>query len=138
MLIISTTAIYGQDAEFCGKREANLFLLGNSKIKKVQWQLLQSYDPYNGGITTPADATHLEAYVFQKNGKMISYATDNQQNGKWKLTKEKEFIWIEYSLIKGKKELYKFKIKELTSEKMVLAIQGRHGLVEKTYLKVKN
>jgi hypothetical protein len=137
-LIASLSVVYAQDAEFCTKREANHFLFGNNKMKQVKWQFVQSYDPYNGGITTPADISRPESYLFQKNGKMLIYSADNQQHGKWRITEEKQFLWIEYAPEKNKKELYKFKIKELTAEKMILAIQGRHGMVERTYLKIKN
>lgn len=132
------SVIYAQKNSFCAKRSANVFLLGNNKTKETAWILAQTYDPYNGGITTPADEKYPDHLFFQKNGKMKHHTVDFQQDGTWKLNKSKTDLLIEYPKKDAKSEAYTFNIKELTKEKMVLAIKGRHGMVERTYVPFKN
>lgn len=134
LLNLSFLNIYAQKMELCSKRNANIFLLGDKKTKQIQCNLKQTFDPYNGGITTPVDEKQPEYFVFHKNGKMEYFANNVQEKGAWKVSKEKDQIFLHYSMEK----IETFKIAELTREKMILAIQGRHGMVERTFIIQKN
>lgn len=118
-------------------KEAARILLQAHKMEK--WQLVQSFDPYNGGTTNiqPKESPYfLELW---DNGEFAEYEQDIHSKGKWQLNKDKTTLtfvyWIQTGTASPKKNrpTLSFQIRKKEGNTMILAILGRHGWVEKTY-----
>lgn len=138
-------------ATTCGKKgkrtdlstkKAAAFLLGK-KIDTVQWRLVNIYDPYDGGKTIIKDSLNPEILVVSRDGSFKEYDKDNYSIGKWYLNREKSRMAMVYEKQNGmevakvdEEMQYRYEIREMTDSKLILAIQGRHGMVERTYMPV--
>ena len=131
-----------------GNRKAATFLLGR-KTDTIRWQLTQIYDPYDGGKTIIRDSLNPEYLIVGKDGAFKEYDNENHSEGRWFINKDKTRMALLYEVQNGMtveadsgkkarempEELrYRYEIREISREKLVLAIQGRHGMVEKTYV----
>lgn len=145
-LIINLLILFScrESKEVMAKKEANTFLMENAE--KITWYLEKSFDPYNGGITTQAPKDNTPYIEFRTDGTFLEYDGMQKNEGNWYINKDKSALGFVYTLqngkiLKAKKHLtsedFPYKILFLDKEKMVLARQGRHGFVEKTYLRVK-
>lgn len=130
--------------EVMPKKEASTFFMQNTEA--MTWQVEKSFDPYNGGITTQAPKDNPPYITFQADGTFLSYNGAQKSEGNWFVNKDKTALGLVYTLendkpVKSKQTIstegFAYKIRFLDKEKMVLARQGRHGFVEKTYIRIK-
>lgn len=125
-------------ANYAPRKTANTFFLADQNSEK--WKLLQSFDPYNGGVTTVQPKEDPYFVTFEKNGRFTEYEKNQHSSGKWFLNKEKTELVLIYSIQNGiavnkkKPQMLTFQIRKREGKNRVLAIQGRHGWVEKSYL----
>lgn len=130
--------------EVMPKKEASTFFMQNAEA--ITWQLEKSFDPYNGGTTTQAPKDNPPYMVFQADGTFSEYNGAQKSAGNWFVNMDKTALCLVYTLqndkpVKNKQNIategFVHKISFLDKEKMVLARQGRHGFVEKTYMRIK-
>lgn len=127
-------------------RKASAFLIGK-KTDTTRWQLHKIFDPYDGGKTIIRDSLNPEYLLVGKDGAFLEYDKDNHSEGHWYINKDKTRMALIYDIQNGvevedankdmpEEMYYRYEIREISAEKLVLAIQGRHGMVEKTYIPV--
>lgn len=114
------------------EKTANITTTSDRPLIEGKWHLVRSMDNYN---KTWAAQTESEMYVSLKAGGIYS------EKDKWNplcsgtyrvIAKEKLIVNKECN-----KVALSYIIKEVTEDKLVLAIQGRHGDVLKEYERVK-
>ena len=147
ILFIITSLLFfacRETKEVMAKKEASNFFMQNAEA--ITWQLEKSFDPYNGGITTQAPKDNPPYMEYHADGTFLAYDGAHKSGGNWYVNKDKSALGFVYTLqndkpIKDKKSIntegFPYQIRFLDKEKMVLARQGRHGFVEKTYIRVK-
>ncbi|KAA3633866.1 MAG: hypothetical protein DWQ02_12390 [Bacteroidetes bacterium] len=109
-----------------------------------QWEFVSSKDPYQGGTISEADPANKQFRVFKKDGSYREFDNDNDATGIWAFNQDSTKIGTVIETQNGQPtgnplEItdHRWEIRDLTSTKLVLAIQGRHGFVEHTYKSVK-
>lgn len=127
-------------------RKAATFLIGK-KTDTTCWRLQKTFDPYDGGKTLVRDSLNPQYLLVAKDGAFREYDNDNHSEGRWYINKDKTRMALVYDIQNGltlenepqsepEEMHYRYEIREVSPEKLVLAIQGRHGMVEKTYIQV--
>ena len=109
-----------------------------------QWELVSMNDPYQGGTVTEADPSNPQYREFEKDGIYREFDNENQGSGIWAFNTDSTKIGIVLETYNGSPtgnvlevSDYRWELRELTKDKLVLAIQGRHGFVEHNYKAVK-
>jgi hypothetical protein len=109
-----------------------------------KWEFVSSIDPYQGGTVIEADPANKQYKVFQKDGTYLEYDNENDGVGKWAFNADSTHIGT--VIITNNDQPggngaavtdFRWEIRELTAQKLVLAIQGRHGFVVYEYKAVK-
>lgn len=110
----------------------------------LEWRLEQIYDPYNGGTTYQSDSLNPSFLSLNRKGKFAEYDTLNRREGKWYFHEDSTRIRLAYTQENGTKIIrserdpdFRYVLKTLTEDSLVLAIQGRHGMVERIYIRTK-
>lgn len=116
--------------------KANAYMLQNATAAK--WRFIKSYDPYNGGQTSTPPASnpiYLELFPNQTY-KESDLHTVTQ--GKWYLNPDKNAVAFMPQPYKAEqKPEFLYKIKKFTADSLIFSLQGRHGMVDKYYIKSK-
>ena len=107
-----------------------------------KWNWAHSYDPYDEGKNYEASASDYKALSFNEDGTFEEISTEEVKEGVWMLNKQKDALALVYGKGKVSGDLrrqlapykYRYKLKKLTDDSLVMAIQGRHGFVIETYL----
>lgn len=122
------------------KPKANKILLGSKKADSVVWKLVKSYDPYNKGYTYWADSSNLKCLVLKSDASFREFDKENKSEGSWYLNKEKNKLGFVYSLRNGveinedlQHLFFRYHIDTLYKDTLILAIQGRHGMLKQYY-----
>lgn len=119
--------------------KASSYLLGK-KTEDAKWQLVKTYDPYNGGQTILPEENNPRYIEMSSDGSYLKYDNANREEGNWYLNPSKDSLALAATQQNGmavddrnKKPFFRFAILEFSDEKLVIAWQGRHGPVEETY-----
>ncbi len=123
-----------------GQRKANKLLL--HKDEKTIWKLVRSHDPYNGGVTTLAEPSNPYTIELSNDGSFREQQGTILNQGKWRIEKKTNRLALIYTS-EGNKAIpeqaqkinLSFQIRKHTQDSLCIAIQGRHGFVEKYYYK---
>lgn len=125
-----------------GMRKAKKILL--KQEEKTIWHFSKNFDPYNGGITTPADPENPVSLEFNADGTFIETEGKIQNKGKWIIEKRNQKLALIYTnqgnfqIPESQQKInLEYQIRKNTPDTLCLAIQGRHGFVEKYYVKSK-
>lgn len=131
---------YGVNA--MGTRKAQKVLL--KEAEKTTWLFVKNFDPYNGGITTLADPQNPVSIEMYADGTFTETEGSNRNKGKWLIGKKTRKLTLIYTQQgdfsipeQSQKVNLEFQIRKNTEDSLCLAIQGRHGFVEKHYIKKK-
>ncbi len=109
-----------------------------------KWELVSSTDPYQGGTVTVADPANKHYRVFERDGTYLEYDNENTGVGKWAFNADSTHVGTVITTHNDQPTGngtavtdFRWQIRELTAQKLVLAIQGRHGFVTHEYKAVK-
>lgn len=108
-----------------------------------EWNWVHTVDPYDGGKDYDTSEDAYRSLDLADDGTFTEISKEQVQEGIWMLNKEKDAL----ALIYGKEQKasvdlrrriaphkYRYKLKKLTQDSLILAVQGRHGYVIETYL----
>ena len=98
------------------------------------WRWRQTVDAYRGGTTlTPSDSA-LETLTFWTDGTYHHQKTGYTRTGQWALDEAARTLALTDQLQADlDQEDYRHKIRKLNADTLVLAWQGRHGMVTELY-----
>lgn len=123
-------------------KKATKILMGK-KAKWQKWQLISQYDPYNGGKYYRPDSSNSQYFILINDGSFREYDTFNYSEGSWLMNKSRDRVALVYLIQNGIKippekrdTTFRYELKTISPDSLVLAIQGRHGMMAKTYLNV--
>ena len=121
--------------------KAATFMLGDDSAETVVWQLINTHDPYNGGVSYPQDPANPHYILLHKNGAFKEHDNANVSFGNWYLNKNKNRLALVYYIQNGisipdEKQVidYRYEVKKVSKDSLILGIQGRHGIVTQTYI----
>ncbi|MEL6852530.1 MAG: hypothetical protein AAFP92_28745 [Bacteroidota bacterium] len=104
--------------------------------------LAETYDPYDKGYLYPADSLNPQFLVLKRNGVFQEYDSVNQSHGRWYVNKEGKSLALVYEQQNGiavpeerRSPLFRYHLYAFSPDSLKLGIQGRHGMIEKLYLK---
>lgn len=109
-----------------------------------KWAFVSSEDPYQGGTIGTPDPANIQYRVFEADGTYEEYDNDNFGVGRWAFNEDSTRVGTVFEKYNGQttgQDLtvtdFRWQILELTKNKLVLSIQGRHGFVKHEYKAVK-
>jgi hypothetical protein len=124
-----------------GKRKAARVLMQFAAEDTLTWRLVQVYDPYQQNTYSPGDEGNPSFLRITRKGKFAEYDTLNYREGRWFLDTTRTKIRLAYThenktkIERADRDPYfRFQLVKLTKDSLVLGVQGRHGIVERTYL----
>lgn len=144
ILFFLLSSCHDKSTQAIRNRKAAALLIGKKKLAdSIVWKLSQTYDPYNGGYTYAADSLNPQFLVLHRDGTFHEYDTINYSEGTWLVNKERDHIAKVYS-IQNKTEIpqdqqipsFRYHIQKRNTDSLQLAIQGRHGMLLLTYLRM--
>ena len=123
-----------------GKKAAQ-FILGDESAETIVWQLVSTKDPYDGGKYYPQDPANPHYILMHHNGAFKEHDNANVSFGNWYINQNKDRLALVYYIQNGisipdEKQVldYRYVIKKVTKDSLLLDIQGRHGMVTKAYI----
>ncbi len=125
-------------------QRAAAYLLQNAPADSIIWQLTNIFDPYQGGTHTPIDSLHPQFLVIHDDGTFTRHQQEQIDSGNWYMRRDKEAIALvsdrspEAAISSKTSFSFRYEIRKLSSDTMILAWQGRHGFVEELYVKKTN
>ena len=112
------------------------------KADTLQWQLVRTIDPYNGGMITDWDTANPKFLSFLRNGTFIEKDKYGSQIGQWTVNKQGDRLRLAHTERNGtsipkenREQLFRYHLIQRTTDTLVLGIQGRHGILKRIYLK---
>lgn len=108
---------------------------------KVTWHLSKEIDPYQKAIAPKSSSQHLAALSLNKKGRFMMKDEKNKQLGSYQLNKEDSTLTLICQQINGRvlKETsrvpFTYSIKSYRKNILILEWQGRHGKVERHYVR---
>ena len=107
------------------------------------WYRSFTFDPYEQGYGYPADPHNLECLELASNGTFHEYDSARQSFGQWFVNPAESTLSLRYEIRNGHwvqpddpegsgRQVYL--LKQMTSDSLVLEVQGRHGMMVITYL----
>jgi len=112
-----------------------LVSVGGDVLAGKYWRLVESYDPYNGGVFYRPDSTDPQhGYYFGTNGSFTEdhYPGGSSQVGTWGLSGGDRTLLLHYTDQSNRDLTYE--VRTLTTDTLSIAWQGRHGMVVETYV----
>ena len=112
------------------------------KADTLQWQLVRSIDPYNGGTITDWDTANPKFLSFLRNGTFIEKDKYGLQIGQWTVNKQGDRLRLAHTERNGTsipkeswEQQFRYHLIQRTADTLILGIQGRHGILKRIYLK---
>lgn len=121
--------------------KASSYLLGTrDTAAAVSWQKVFRYDPYEGGqYRTYED--YLTTITLKTDGSYIEKNPENLTTGKYYLNKTKSAIAFVPEVVNGEEQekteeepMFRHEIIKFSDDSLILAWQGRHGMVKDAYV----
>ncbi|MEM6346313.1 MAG: hypothetical protein AAF927_20660 [Bacteroidota bacterium] len=108
------------------------------KADSLSWQLVEQYDPYQGGHTLRTSQAQRPELTLKALGGFKELSADPVREGKWIVDLEEKTIHFVYTRIDGRLVENPiagptYTVKSYDEALLVLTQQGRHGLVELHY-----
>jgi hypothetical protein len=107
------------------------------------WKLVRSFDPYDGGKLSVFDSANTRYLVIANDGSFREYDAYNVSEGSWRVNKSNDHLSLTYEKQNGfdipinrRDTLFRYEIRRHDDDTLVLAIQGRHGMVAQTFAAV--
>ncbi|MEL7339206.1 MAG: hypothetical protein AAGM67_01880 [Bacteroidota bacterium] len=108
------------------------------KADSISWQLVKQYDPYQGGHTQRITQEARPKLTLKAIGGFKELSSDPVREGKWIVDLQEKTIQFVYTRIGG--QLVQepipgpiYQVKSYDEDDLILAQQGRHGMVELHY-----
>ncbi|MEL6592326.1 MAG: hypothetical protein AAFP02_04180 [Bacteroidota bacterium] len=108
------------------------------KADSISWQLVEQYDPYQGGHTQRITKGTRPKLTLKALGGFKELSSDPVREGKWIVDLQERTIQFVYTRIGG--QLVQepilgpiYQVKSYNREDLILTHQGRHGMVELHY-----
>jgi len=121
------------------KKDAAYLMGGKGKYLK-KWRLVETYDPYNGGVLTKTDKGRERYVVFFQDGDFIQYESGMYNEGQWRVKTSEDKMALLYGIQnnlplqpQNTDSTYRYKILVHTADSLVIGIQGRHGIFEQRF-----
>lgn len=131
--VLLTAAAWAQTPRPLSKKAAANILYAKKSPAASQWQLTDIYDPYNGGThNTPTPPIFLK---FSAKGTYSEGAAGKESTGKWLISADTSSIAM---FAPSENPSFDRQLRTHTSDSLVLARQGRHGMVIYTYVRYKS
>ncbi|MEL7534390.1 MAG: hypothetical protein AAFN10_24000 [Bacteroidota bacterium] len=108
------------------------------KADSISWQLVEQYDPYQGGHTLRSAQSQRSKLTLKALGGFKELSADPVREGKWIVDLQEKTIHFVYTRIDGRLvddpiAGPTYTVKSYDEALLVLTQQGRHGLVELHY-----
>ncbi|MEZ4825723.1 MAG: hypothetical protein R3C61_05420 [Bacteroidia bacterium] len=122
--------------------KAASMLVGKKKQgDSTTWILSQTFDPYNGGQVYVADSLNPQFWVLRRDGTFHEFDSLNNRFGLWKLNRNRDRLSKNY--LAPNPEIspqslspdFRYHLLNHTKDSLILAVQGRHGMLRFTYLR---
>lgn len=127
-----------------GKKKAAQILWEYAKFDTLTWKLVSIYDPYQKGTYYQTDSLNPQYLSFTRKGKFVEYDTAQYRKGRWAINQDSAGLRLSYTEIDGDEipkddqdTKFRFLLNEMSLDTLVLGLQGRHGIVKRTYLRMK-
>jgi len=124
------------------KRDA-AYLMGEKRTYLKKWQLVETYDPYQGGTLIRPEVDNPTHLMLFQDGDFIRYDRRNYSSGQWALDRANDRMALTFRMQNNRRippaqrdTLYRYQIQHRSADSLVLGVQGRHGVVELRYRKV--
>jgi hypothetical protein len=121
------------------KRDA-AYLMGQKSTYQKKWELVETFDPYQGGTLIPAEADNPTHLMLFQDGDFIEYDRRNYSSGHWSLDREADRMALTYQMQNNRSippperdTLYRYQVQHHSPDSLVLGVQGRHGIVQLRY-----
>lgn len=141
-LLLIQTGCNPSSSDSLTTRKASRMMFGSDKGPMLKWQLLKTYDPYEQGYTIFGEKDNPRFLVFFPDGRFLEYDNRNYNDGSYLIHEGKQAMALIYDIQNGFKvpparrdSLFRYQLLRLESDTLKLGIQGRHGIVERTYFK---
>ena len=122
--------------------KAKRLVFGEEKGPMSKWQLLQIYDPYDGGVIIHPEADNPHYLIFFSRGRFLEYDSLNYNDGRWLIDPKANKLALIHEIENGHRipparqdTIFRYHLLQ-QGDTLRLGIQGRHGIVEETYLPV--
>lgn len=142
LLIFTLMACQKRSDKAMRHKQAARFLTQKSGEDTLRYQLMQIYDPYKekAAIMNQAQNTsYLDLYT--SSGAFSEYDSLNQSSGLWYINKLKDRLKLVYQIENGdsvpvarQDTSFRYQLVKLSNDSLVIGKQGRHGIVQYTYL----
>ncbi len=124
------------------KRDA-AYLMGEKGIYLKKWQLVETFDPYQGGTLISPEPQNPKHLMLFQDGDFIRYDRSNYSSGQWYLDQANDRVALTFKMENNRRippaerdTLYRYHIQHHSADSLVLGVQGRHGIVELRYREV--
>ncbi|MEM9987641.1 MAG: hypothetical protein AAF804_21330, partial [Bacteroidota bacterium] len=121
------------------QKRAAKYLFQEGRRYSKAWDLVEIYDPYQGGIKIIQADKAKEQLIFFQDGDFIRFDAFNYSEGKWELSEDRKQLRLDYRMLNNQlystdqRQLFSFDLLIHQSDSMVLGIMGRHGQLEYRY-----
>ncbi|MFK7920930.1 MAG: hypothetical protein AB8H47_03190 [Bacteroidia bacterium] len=123
------------------QKQAARFLTQKSGEDTLRYQLMLVYDPYKDKpvmMNQPQNTSFLDLYT---SGAFNEYDSINQSSGLWFINKPQDRLKLVYQIENGdsvpvarQDTSFRYQLVKLSNDSLVIGKQGRHGIVQYTYL----
>ncbi|MEZ4773535.1 MAG: hypothetical protein R3D00_10170 [Bacteroidia bacterium] len=102
------------------------------------WQFDYNYDPYNDGQVLRSLPNNPRFFILAVNHTYTFFDHDEKKEGRWEYNLEHQQLILSCQKINGKSvsqesETLHYIVKSYSAEKLVLGLQGRHGMTEMVF-----
>lgn len=123
------------------QKQAARFISQKQEKDTLSYRLQQIYDPY---LSVPQKAETKEKpkyLILHTAGTFLEYDAFNRNQGSWYVNKDKERLKLVYEVENGMEippasqdSSFRYQLVKLSQDSLVIGKQGRHGIVQYTYL----
>lgn len=123
------------------QKQAGRFISQKQEKDTLSYRLQQIYDPYLS-VPRKAETEEKPKYlILHTSGTFLEYDAFNQNQGRWYVNKTKERLKLVYEVENGieipptsQDSSFRYQLVKLSQDSLVIGKQGRHGIVQYTYL----
>ena len=141
LLIFTLTACQKRSDKALRQKQAAKFLTQKSGEDTLHYRLDQIFDPYMDKPRKMGKSQSLANLELHTQGTFAEYDSINRYSGLWYINKTKERIKLVYQVQNGdtvpearQDTSFRYQLVKLSNDSLVIGKQGRHGIVQYTYL----
>ncbi|MDX2250337.1 MAG: hypothetical protein SF052_26375 [Bacteroidia bacterium] len=130
--------LFGYPAEKTTPSELSELINDIRQNQILVWQFDYNYDPYNNGQILRAMPENPRFFILAVNHTYTIFDHTEKREGRWEYDLDKNLLILHCKKINGKavneaaESLY-YLVKTYSPEKLVLGLQGRHGMTEMVF-----